>query len=163
MDGETKMRKSRFFPGLLLGLIVGALGAAVAPSWWQSIVPDALFPQGTIEGLVLGKDRESGRLLVKIETREGVLLATFTERQDATDLLVEVGDTATLRVSRYEPFLTDPRLARVRKPEASKAPEAPSREDATPSPSGAPERSAPAAPSESTTTTTTTTPSSSRD
>jgi hypothetical protein len=158
MDAENKKRKSRFFPGFVLGLVLGTVGAVLAPSWWESVIPDSLFPQGTVSGLVLQKDRESGKLLVKLATGEGVLLATFTERQDAIDLLVEVGDTVTLRVARYQPFLTDPRLDRVRKPETAKGTE-PAREQTKPSePSESGQPSEPAAqeePAESTTTTTT--------
>lgn len=165
METENKKRKNRFVPGFLLGLIVGGLAVVIAPSWWASLVPDSLFPQETVSGLVLQKDRESGQLLVKLETNEGVLLATFTERQDAIDLLIEVGDTVTLRVPRYEPFLTDPRLERVRKPEPSKIPAPPPREETkSPESSELPQQAPPAEPAESTpstttTTTTTTTPS----
>jgi hypothetical protein len=159
MDAEKKKRKSRFFPGFLLGLIVGAVGAALAPSWWQSVVPDSWFPQGTVSGLVLQKDRESGRLLVKLSTGDGVLLATFTERQDAIDLLVEVGDTVTLRVTHYEPFLTDPRLDRVRKPDTAKEATpaaAPREETKPPEPPESAQPEAPPAPEEPESTTTTT-------
>lgn len=77
-----------------------------------------------MESAVLGKSREEGRLLLKLETSGGVLLATFTERVEELDLLVEVSDRVTLRVSRYQPFLTDPRLDRVVKPGAhTSAPE----------------------------------------
>jgi hypothetical protein len=153
MDAENKKRKSRFVPGFLLGLVVGVLAVVLVPSWWESVVPDSLFPQETVAGRVLEKDRESGRLLVKLETSEGVLLATFTERQDAIDLLVEVGDSVTLRIARYEPFLTDPRLDRVRKSEAS-----PHRaKDDTVAPREEPVSPEPSMPAESSTTTTTTT------
>ncbi len=123
MPQEPK-RRSRFFPGFLLGLIAGAILVVVAPSWWQSLVPDALFPGGSMESVVLGKSREESRLLLKLETGGGVLLATFTERVEEIDLLVEEGDRVTLRVAQYQPFLTDPRLDRVVKPEVAKAPPA---------------------------------------
>ncbi len=121
MAQEPK-RRSRFFPGFFLGLIVGAIGVVVAPSWWQSFLPDALFPGGSMESLVLGKSREEGRLLLKLETEGGVLLATFTERVEEIDLLVEEGDRVTLHVPQYQPFLTDPRLDRVVKPEVVSEP-----------------------------------------
>ncbi len=121
MPGEPK-RKSRFFPGLILGFIAGAMAAVIAPSWWQSLVPDSLFPGGAMESVVLGKSREEGRLLLKLETEGGVLLATFTQRVEEIDLLVEKGDRVTLRAARYEPFLIDPRLDRVVKPEADSPP-----------------------------------------
>jgi hypothetical protein len=38
------------------------------------------------------------------------------------DLLVEEADRVTLRVARYQPFLTDPRLDRVVKVEPSSKP-----------------------------------------
>ena len=117
MEREPR-RKSRFFPGLVLGFFVGALAAALAPSWWRSQVPDALFPGGSMEGVVLAKSGENGKLLLKLETGEGVLLATFTERVEEIDLLVEEGDRIALRVSRYQPFLIDPRLVRVGKAES---------------------------------------------
>jgi hypothetical protein len=105
-------------------LIAGAIGVIVAPSWWQSLVPDALFPGGAMESVVLGKSQEEGRLLLKLGTAGGVLLATFTERVEEIDLLVEEGDQVTLRVAQYQPFLTDPKLDRVVKPEVvSKPPE----------------------------------------
>lgn len=123
MPQEPK-RRSRFFPGFLLGFIAGAAAVVVAPSWWQALVPDALFPGGSMEGVVLGKSREEDRLLLKLETGGGVLLATFTQRVEEIDLLVEKGDHISLRVAQYQPFLTDPRLERVVKPEASPEPPA---------------------------------------
>ena len=75
-----------------------------------------------MESVVLGKSREEGRLLLKLETERGVLLATFTERVEEIDLLVEKGDRVTLRVAQYQPFLTDPTLDRVVKPEVKSAP-----------------------------------------
>ena len=103
-------------------MIAGAIGVLVAPSWWQSLVPDALFPGGSMESVVLGKSQEEGRLLLKLGTAGGVLLATFTERVEEIDLLVEEGDQVTLRVARYQPFLTDPRLDRVVKPQVATQP-----------------------------------------
>jgi len=121
---QEPRRRSRFFPGFFLGVIAGAIAAVVAPSWWQTLMPDSLFPGGAMESVVLGKSREEGRLLLKLETQGGVLLATFTERVDEIDLLVESGDRVTLRVAQYQPFLTDPRLDRVIKPEVeTQAPE----------------------------------------
>ncbi len=118
MPGESK-RKSRFFPGLILGFIAGAIAAVVSPSWWQSLVPDALFPRGAMESVVLEKSLDEGRLLLRLDTEGGVLLATFTQKADEIDLLVEKGDRVTLRAARYEPFLSDPRIDRVVKPEAA--------------------------------------------
>lgn len=121
MPQDTK-RRSRFFPGLILGFIAGAVAAVVGPSWFAALVPDALFPGGSMEGEVLGKSREDARLLLKLETKGGVLLVTFTQKVEEIDLLVEKGDHVTLRVTQYQPFLTDPRLERVVEPEVSSPP-----------------------------------------
>lgn len=144
METQPK-RKSRLFPGFVFGMIVGALLIVVGPKWWRSYVPDLLLPGGSVDGKVLEKSKEDGRLLLRIETNDGVLLATFTEQLEEIDLLVEKGDDVTLRVPRYEPFLTDPRLGRVRKgsgaapgePSTTVPPTAPSME--TPSESEEPE------------------------
>lgn len=120
---QEQKRRSRFFPGFIFGLMAGVIAAVVSPSWWQALIPDALFPAGSMEGVVLGKSREEARLLLKLETKEGVLLATFTQRVEEIDLLVEKGDRVTLRVPRYEPFLTDPRLDRVVESEFASPPE----------------------------------------
>jgi hypothetical protein len=122
MPSEPK-RKSRFFPGLVIGIVLGAIAAVVSPSWWQRLVPDTLFPGGAMEGEVLGKSREEdGRLLLKLQTEGGVLLATFTQKVEEIDLLVDQGDRVTLRSGGYQPFLTDPRVDRVTKPAAVNLP-----------------------------------------
>ena len=51
-----------------------------------------------------------------------MLLATFTQKVEEIDLLVEPGDRVTLRGVQYQPFLTDPRVDRVIKPEAASLP-----------------------------------------
>lgn len=116
MEPEKRKRKSRFFPGLLFGLVLGWLGASLAPHSWQAYIPDALRPGGLVDGEVLEKSREQDRLLLKLTTDRGMILATFHERQEEIDLLVEKGDTVTIRVERYQPFLEDPLIERVGRP-----------------------------------------------
>jgi hypothetical protein len=113
-----RRRRGRFFPGFLLGLLTGAVIAAIGPSWWQALLPDSLFPGGAMESVVLAESREKDHLLLKLETPNGVLLATFTQKVEEVDLLVEPGDRITLRLGRYEPFLTDPRVEKVVKGKA---------------------------------------------
>lgn len=126
MEPESKRkRKSRFFPGLLFGLFLGWLSASLAPKSWQAYIPDALRPGGQVDGVVLEKSTETDRLLLKLTTEQGMILATFSERQEEIDLLVEDGDTVTIRVQRYEPFLEDPPIERVRKPTAPETPSPP--------------------------------------
>jgi hypothetical protein len=115
----TPTKKAGVFPLVLLlvGVALGAAGAALVSRW---VDPGLLAPfrdgEG-VEGRVLEKALESDRLLLKIESEHGVFLATFTARQAEIDLLVEPGDTVTLDAREYRPFLEDPTLDRVRKPE----------------------------------------------
>jgi hypothetical protein len=68
-----------------------------------------------LEGPVLGKRLEEGRLLLTVDALQGAVLATFSERVAEIDLLVDVGDTITLGVTGYEPFIDDPAFRGVRK------------------------------------------------
>jgi hypothetical protein len=114
----TPTKKAGVFPLVLLlvGVALGAAGAALVSRW---VDPGLLAPfrdgEG-VEGRVLEKALESDRLLLKIESEHGVFLATFTARQAEIDLLVEPGDTVTLDAREYRPFLEDPTLDRVIKP-----------------------------------------------
>lgn len=120
MEPESKRkRKSRFFPGLLVGLVVGWLVASLAPKSWQAYIPDAMRPGALVNGEVVEKSSEADRLLLKLVTDQGLILATFSERQEEIDLLVEDGDTVTIRVQRYQPFLEDPPIERVQRPTSS--------------------------------------------
>jgi hypothetical protein len=123
-------KKAGVFPLVLLvlGVALGAAGAALVPRW---VDPGLLAPfrrgEG-VEGRVVDKALESDRLLLKIESEQGVFLATFTERQAEIDLLVDPGDTVTLDAREYRPFLEDPTLDRVRKPKPPLETEAPAEE-----------------------------------
>jgi hypothetical protein len=108
-------KKSRFFSGLVLGMILGLVLAHYAPVWFDSYLPDSLRPGDPVVGEVLDKDERTDQLLLKISTDDGVLLATFTDKREEIDLLVESGDLITLRVEGYEPFLNDPPIERVQK------------------------------------------------
>jgi len=114
-----------FFFVLVPGIALGIAGTILASHWAG---PDLLSPfrsGGSVEGRVLDKAREGDRLLLKIEAEHGVLLATFTQRQEEIDLLVDPADTITLDVREYQPFLEDPAIERVRKPKSPIEPEEP--------------------------------------
>lgn len=120
MEPETKKRKkSRFFPGLIIGIVLGAVGMTFVPQWAETYLPASLQTGDSVDGEVLEKSSEPERLLLKLATQQGVVLATFTERIEEIDLLVESGDVVTLNVSRYQPFLDNPAIQRVRKPETA--------------------------------------------
>lgn len=132
MEPQTKKKKTRFFSGLVVGFLMGAAAVALAPQWWDAHIPESLQPRGVVEGAVSEKSAEKDRILLKLTTDEGVLLATFTERLEEIELLVETGDRVTLGVPRYEPFLENPSIERVRKQRAAPEEVPPELEESTP-------------------------------
>ncbi len=119
--------------GLILGLVVGVLGAVMAPRILGPRLPAAWTGGGeTTEGTVVAKLRETDRLLLKVDTPQGAVLATFKEMLNEIDLLVQEGDKVSLAVSRYQPFIENPVIERVRK----KSFEPPAAEMPTPAAAG---------------------------
>lgn len=102
---------------LVVGAALGVGGAILVPELARSYLPSAMVGGGPgVEGAVLGKERASDRLLVTVETEQGVVLVTFKKRIPEIDLLVQSGDIVTLEVGEYRPFIEDPEIRRVRKP-----------------------------------------------
>lgn len=104
----------------LVGLGLGIAGTLLLPRWLDPYLPTALRSGAgeAVEGEVLGKRLEGDRLLLTVETSRGAVLATFGERVAEIDLLVEPGDSVTLGLGRYRPFVEDPSVEGVRKARA---------------------------------------------
>lgn len=106
----------------VVGLAAGIAGTVLVPRYLTPYLPDALRASRVrISGSVVGKRTEPDRLLLTIRAPEGATLATFTRRVSEIDLLVAEGDSVTLRVARYEPFVKDPVLEGVHKPAGTSA------------------------------------------
>ena len=104
----------------LLGLALGLSVPSLAPQYLGSYFPKIMKPSGQeVKGAVVKKQTKPNRLLLTISSREGAILATFKKKIPEISLLVDEGDTITLAVEVYAPFVTDPRILRVNKPEAS--------------------------------------------
>jgi hypothetical protein len=115
-----KARGGRRAPWLLAGLLIGIAGTLFLPPLLRPYLPDSL--RGSQElaiGPVLAEQREADRLLLTVQAEQGAMLATFTERVAEIDLLVGVGDTVTLGVSRYQPFVENPTFEGVRKADST--------------------------------------------
>lgn len=114
--GGDRKRGGRSFLLFLLGIAVGAAGAIWLPDLVGPRLPAGLGGGGeVVEGPVLAKKREDQRLLLTVDTGKGAMLASFTARVPEIDLLVGEGDTVSLGVSRYRPFVEDPSFEGVRK------------------------------------------------
>jgi hypothetical protein len=101
---------------LLVGAGLGAAGTVYLPPMVDPYLPKELRIRArVVEGLVLNKQREPNRLLVKIQTETGVILATYTKRVAEVDLLVEPGDTIALELRSDEPVVDEPPIERVKR------------------------------------------------
>ena len=126
LDEVTAPKKRAGLLLFLLGLLLGIAGALLAPRYLGDYLPGGLRGHNeTIEGPVLGKRLEENRLLLTVQGQQGAVLATFRKQVAEIDLLVGVGDTVTLGVSRYEPFVEDPSFRGVRKIGVGSLPESP--------------------------------------
>lgn len=104
-----------FFGGILVGLLTGMLVMQAAPEhvspYMQQVMPRT--QSVSVKGTVIQKQREADRLLLTLSTSEGVMLATFKEKLDETDLLVGQGYDVTIRIAAYSPFVENPTIERV--------------------------------------------------
>lgn len=101
----------------LVGLALGIAGAVVVPPLARPYLPGGLGGGGELlVGTILEEEREGDRLLLTVDADRGALIASFTRRVSEIALLVEPGDSLTLRAPDYEPFLEDPDIESIRKP-----------------------------------------------
>jgi hypothetical protein len=119
------MKGTLIFLIFLVGIAVGIGSTVVAPDMVGPYLPAALKVNKTVtvEGEVIRKVREGDHLLLTVQTTQGTVLATFRKKVAEIELLVQQGDTLTLTVSRYEPFVSDPAIERVRKQDLALRPQ----------------------------------------
>jgi hypothetical protein len=116
----------------LLGLGLGLSLPSLAPQYLDSYFPKIMKPSiQEVKGAVVRKQTNPNRLLLTISSKEGAILATFQKKIPEISLLVDEGDTLTLAVKEYAPFVTDPPILRVNKPVAG-SPQSPSPSDSDP-------------------------------
>lgn len=113
--GSGQGRRTRWV-WLLIGVALGVAAAILVPRYVAPHLPASLGGGlVTVEGEVLEKQRESGRLLLTLDSDRGAMLATFRDRVSELDLLVGSGDTVTLAMAEFRPFVEGPRLVGVKK------------------------------------------------
>ncbi len=100
----------------LVGVVVGAAGATLFPHYAGEYLGGVFTPSAVVEGQVVEKESQAERIVLKVTTAEGVLLASFTENRPDIDLLVEPGASIRLGANRYQPFLENPTILSVREP-----------------------------------------------
>ena len=98
----------------LLGLVVGTTGTIILPGLLRPYLPEALDREGRpFPGEVSTKRAEADRLILTVSTAEGTIFATFKDRVAEIELLIQEGDSITLELREYTPFVDDPTIARV--------------------------------------------------
>ena len=109
---------------LLIGVGLGVAGAVLVPPAAAPYLPPVLGGRTrVVEGLVVAKQREPNQVLLKVDTAQGPVLATFTTMVSQIDLLVDRGDLVALTLPAAEAtFVNDPRIERVRRPAGRDAP-----------------------------------------
>jgi hypothetical protein len=101
---------------LIAGIALGIGIVMYGPDYIEKYLPKAVITEeGEFEGSVTAKRLEHDRLLVTVSTSEGAILVTFRKKIPEIDLLVEEGDSVTLGISKYRPFIDDPDIRKVRK------------------------------------------------
>ncbi|MFV1986131.1 MAG: hypothetical protein ACC682_02530 [Gemmatimonadota bacterium] len=111
-----KGRGGRRLPWFAVGLILGIAGTIFVPGLLAPYLPGLFRGDPEIlSGPVLAKERDGDRLLLTIQTEPGALIASFSERVAEIALLVDRGDTVTIAVDDYDPFIEDPDFEGVRK------------------------------------------------
>ena len=105
------------FVTLLVGAALGVAATIYGPPAVDPYLPTQLrLRSRVVEGQVLQKQREGNRVLVKIQTDQGVILAAFSKRVAEIDLLVEPGVTIALSLPDDQPVVDDPAIERVKRP-----------------------------------------------
>ncbi len=72
-----------------------------------------------VKGTVAMKEKKGNALLLTVSTPEGVLLATFKNKVDEVNLLVNEKDDIQFSLPKYMPFVDDPKIIRVVKEQQS--------------------------------------------
>ncbi len=111
-----KTRGARRLPWFGAGLVLGIAGTIFVPVLLAQYLPSVFQSDREIlTGPVMAEELDGDRLLLTIHAEPGAFIASFTERVSEISMLVEVGDTVSLAVSDYEPFIENPDFEGVRK------------------------------------------------
>jgi hypothetical protein len=107
----------------ILGLVLGILASAFLPKYVRPILPQWMAgKENVVRGTVTAKQKQESALLLTVNTSGGVLLATFKEKIDEINLLVNEKDEIEFTLAQYVPFVEEPKIIRVVK-EKPTAPE----------------------------------------
>jgi hypothetical protein len=105
-----------FFIIFIIGIVLGVVGTLKAPELIQPYLPSVLHSKTiTLEGEVVKKETSQGMLIMTLNTNKGALLAKFRKKAGEIEILVNKGDIVEIALRKYEPFVQDPSIKRVKK------------------------------------------------
>jgi hypothetical protein len=109
----------------IIGIAIGVSGTYLGPDLLRPYLPEIVQGKSvTLEGTVVSKELKQNMLLLTIDTDRGALLATFKKKVPKIELLVNEGDSIEFMLRKYEPFVEDPSIKKVKmgkqKPQAKK-------------------------------------------
>ncbi|NIR42792.1 MAG: hypothetical protein GWN99_02860 [Gemmatimonadetes bacterium] len=117
----------------VIGLVIGVVGTLVAQPFLGRRLPEAVRGKyEVLQGPVSAKQLQDERLLLTVSTSAGAILATFKKQVEEINLLVEKGDTVALDVPGYQPFMENPDIIRVAKPDMPPATRGPAGSETEP-------------------------------
>jgi hypothetical protein len=123
-------KPSRIVP-FVFGLVLGILGTIFLPDYVRPYIPDWAIGKATVvKGTVTAKQKKLNALLLTVNTAEGALLATFTRKVDEISLLVNEKDVIEFTLTKYAPFIDDPRIMRIVKEQQAATEPAPATQPA---------------------------------
>lgn len=107
-------KPSRTVP-FVFGLVLGILGAIFLPNYVRPYIPEWVTGKAVavVKGTVTAKQKKENALLLTVDTPDGVLVATFKEKVDEINLLINEKDTIEFTLPKYMPFIDDPKIIRV--------------------------------------------------
>ncbi len=112
---EPVRKPRRLLVSFGAGLVAGVMATIFLPALVRPYLPGVVAgDRQRVQGVVRAKQLETDRLLLTVPTVEGTILATFTRDVAEIDLLVQKGDSITLEMRQYTPFVDNPRIASVR-------------------------------------------------
>lgn len=100
-----------------IGIVLGTTAILKYPELVLPYVPESIKGNSiTLEGMVMKKEFDQQSLRITMNTDQGALVATLTNKLKETNLLINEGDAVTLVLDAYQPFMKNPKISQVKKP-----------------------------------------------
>jgi len=112
--GNSDARSSQWMLIFLFGMVAGGFVALIAPVLWSAFLlpAPARVEETLVTGVVTDKLASSKRVLLRIESDSGLVVASFADRRMLVDILVD-SDTVTLSMPVFARIVEEAHLTRV--------------------------------------------------